>query len=214
MRFDLNGDPTFVEVVRRTRQSGTRRVQISGSTVSVHCRFPQSEGGVPEPGHVLSRHRMAAEAQAPGPDFRGMGGPHGDCGFRPLRVIVVGWRGATGGVRVQDGTVRRGHNRPDDRRLSGIAGDARRETRDGDIGRCRPEPNPTPRCARSGRSGAVQLPVRPNSPTQCRIVKEWEDILGIHPISVDDDLLELGASSLAVARLCSDSSGCSRSDCR
>ncbi len=41
----------------------------------------------------------------------------------------------------------------------------------------------------------------PALPTESRIVKEWEDILGIHPIGPDDDLFELGAPSLAVARL-------------
>jgi thioesterase domain-containing protein/acyl carrier protein len=41
----------------------------------------------------------------------------------------------------------------------------------------------------------------PGLPTDFRIVGEWEDILGIHPIGVDDDLFDLGASSLAVARL-------------
>lgn len=41
----------------------------------------------------------------------------------------------------------------------------------------------------------------PGFPTDLRIVKEWEEILDIRPIGLDDDLFELGATSLSVARL-------------
>ena len=41
----------------------------------------------------------------------------------------------------------------------------------------------------------------PGSPTEQRIINELKDILGIESIGPDDDLMELGAPSLAVARL-------------
>jgi thioesterase domain-containing protein len=41
----------------------------------------------------------------------------------------------------------------------------------------------------------------PSFPTELRIINELEDILGIHSIGADDDLMELGAPSLAIARL-------------
>jgi thioesterase domain-containing protein len=51
----------------------------------------------------------------------------------------------------------------------------------------------------SGRAPAEYRP--PRLPSELRIIKEWEEILGIHPIGLDDDLFELGATSLAVAQL-------------
>jgi hypothetical protein len=53
--------------------------------------------------------------------------------------------------------------------------------------------------ALAGRGQAEYHP--PRFPTELRILKEWEDILGIHPIGLDGDLFELGATSLGVARL-------------
>jgi thioesterase domain-containing protein/acyl carrier protein len=55
-----------------------------------------------------------------------------------------------------------------------------------------------------GVEPAVKAPAEyrpPGRPTEARITKEWEEVLGIHPIGLDDDLFELGATSLGVARL-------------
>jgi thioesterase domain-containing protein/acyl carrier protein len=41
----------------------------------------------------------------------------------------------------------------------------------------------------------------PRTPTELRVTKEWEEVLGIQPIGVFDDLLALGASSLTIAQL-------------
>jgi syringomycin synthetase protein SyrE len=41
----------------------------------------------------------------------------------------------------------------------------------------------------------------PRTPLELRVAKLWEDVLGIQPIRVKDDLLSLGASSLVIAQL-------------
>ncbi len=143
---------------------------------------------------------MATEAHARGSDIRGVGSPHRDGRFRPLGVIVVGRRRDTRCVRVQDRAVRRRHDCPDDHRLSRITRGACRESRDHVVVATSPaKPDAELRVESTSRDPSNFQP--PHSPTELRIVTEWEDILGIRPVGLDDDLFELGATSLAVARL-------------
>ena len=41
----------------------------------------------------------------------------------------------------------------------------------------------------------------PDRPTEARVLREWEEALGTGPIGPDDDLFDLGATSMVVARL-------------
>ena len=76
MRFDLGGDPTFVEVLRRTRRVALDAFKYQDLPFQVIADSPNLKAVSPQPGAVLPRHRMAAEAHAVGPDVRGVGGPH------------------------------------------------------------------------------------------------------------------------------------------
>ena len=153
MRFDLTRRSRLRRAGPEDAAGGAGRLQAPGSAVPGDRRFPQPEGGLAEPGAVLARHRMAAEARAAGPDLRGAGDPHRDVGFRPVGLDVGGGRGAAGGVRVQDRAVRRGDHRPDDRRLPGIAGSGSPRIPRRRSHPCRPRRGPAPARARSPAPG-------------------------------------------------------------
>ena len=57
---------------------------------------------------------------------------------------------------------------------------------------------PDPSTARPLLDGECRAP---RNPVEERLTRLWEDVLGVHPIGVQDDFFEWGGHSLAAARL-------------
>ncbi len=200
MRFDLRGDPSFVDVVRRTRQvvlgafryqdlpfqfiadsPNLKAVSLSRAMFSLDIEWPPKlrlPGLVSEPWAVRTKtadFELSISLWLDGEELRGVFEYktelfHADT----IARMIAEYRQLMELLAERPETA-----------VSRLP--ARTKS---DAGLLE---------GSSGQRPSIYRP--PNSPIQCRIVKEWEDILGIHPINVDDDLLELGASSLAVARL-------------
>ena len=200
MRFDLEGDPNFVELVRRTRRvvldafryqdlpfqfiadsPNLKMVSLSRAMFSLDIEWPPKlklPGLTPEPWAVRTETAdfdLSVSFWLDGEELRGV--------FEYKTELF------------EEGTI--AQIIADYRELLETL--AEKPESAISVLPARTKPDAEVREVSVNRGPSSYHP--PNSPTQCRIVKEWEDILGIHPINVDDDLLELGASSLAVARL-------------
>ncbi|HEX8212540.1 MAG TPA: amino acid adenylation domain-containing protein [Longimicrobium sp.] len=55
--------------------------------------------------------------------------------------------------------------------------------------------------APEARPALEEAPGAPDDPLELRMVEVWEEVLGVHPVGVDDDFFELGGNSLLSVRL-------------
>jgi thioesterase domain-containing protein len=200
MRLDLRGDPRCVELIRKTKRVALDAYKHQDLPVQVIADAPNLKAV------TLSRVLFSLDIEWPPK----LALPGLACEARAIRtetsdfdLFVSIWEEG-GGLRgvfeyktglFDEGTVERmiadyGNV------LAAIAEDPERTvsslpavSRPGAA-----EPAPL-----AGRGQAEYQP--PRFPTELRILKEWEEILGIRPIGLDDDLFELGATSLGVARL-------------
>jgi thioesterase domain-containing protein len=200
MRFDLRGDPGFVELVRRTRRvaldaykhqdlpflaiadsPNLKAVSLSRVLFSLDIEWP--------PKLMLSGLTSEARAMRTGTSDFDLSVSLWEDGEELQGVFEYKTE------LFDDGTVARVI--ADYRELlERLAGDPEAAISSlPAVG----SPGARGRAAAVERGPADYRP--PDIPTELRITKEWEDVLGIHPIGLDDDLFELGATSLGVARL-------------
>jgi len=59
---------------------------------------------------------------------------------------------------------------------------------------------PAPEPARYQR-GASRAPAAPRTPTEARMARLWEEVLGVSPVGLGDELFSLGGDSLLALRL-------------
>jgi thioesterase domain-containing protein/acyl carrier protein len=200
MRFDLSGDPTFVELVRRTRRVALDAYKNQDLPFLVIADSPSLKA-VP-----LSRVLFSLDIEW------------------PPKLELPGLTSEASAIRMEtvdfdltislwlEGEELRGvfeykTELFDDETIARMIADYREL-----LARLAEEPatalsalpDRTRRDADLRLAAAESVSTRyrpPALPTDYGIVREWEDILGVNPIGLDDDLFDLGASSLAVARL-------------
>jgi thioesterase domain-containing protein/acyl carrier protein len=200
MRFDLCGDPTFVEVLRRTRRVALDAFKYQDLPFQVIADSPNLRA------LSLSRVLFSVDIEW------------------PPKLTLSGLTSQAWAVRTDtadfDLTVSLWM---EDEELRGVFEYKTELFNEDTIARAtadylellatvadkpdtaistlpaRTKPDAESRVAPVGRHQSAYHP--PRSPTELRIINELEDILGIHPVGIDDDLFELGAPSLAVARL-------------
>jgi thioesterase domain-containing protein len=200
MRFDLRGDPTFAEVVRRTRKVTLDAFKFQDLPFQVIADSPNLK--------AVSLNRVLFSLDIEWPP----------------KLTLAGLRSEAWAVRTEtadfDLSVSLWLDRDE---IRGVFEFKTELFNDDTIARMiadycellkalaenpeiamsslpsRAKPDAELRMSTAGRNAPKFKP--PRSAIELKIVTEWEDILGIRPIGVDDDLLELGATSLAVARL-------------
>jgi thioesterase domain-containing protein len=200
MRFDLRGDPRFVELVRRTRRVALDAFKHQDLPIQVIADSPNLKAV------TLSRVLFSLDIEWP-PKLALSGLT---CEAQALRtgtsefdLSVSLW---------EDGAALRGvfeyktelfHEetvawliadyldvlealaQDPERTLSSLPAATR--------------PGMTERLAAVPRAPVVLR--APGTPTELRVLQEWEDVLGIQDLGLNEDLFELGVTSLGVARL-------------
>lgn len=206
MRFDLSGDPDFLELVRRTRRvaldafrhqdvplqrvadtPALRRVPLNRVLFSLDMPWP--------PALILPGLEVASHAV--------------ETGTSDFDLSVSMWEE---GGRL-DGTARYKSELFEEAQVDRLIERYRTllddltshperplSARPRHAGANRPvEDAAGARPAGPGPDGEPDL--MPRTPLELRVARVWEEVLGHAPIGVEDDLLGLGATSLAVARL-------------
>ena len=215
LRLDLRGDPPFVELVRQARRVALDAFKHQDLPFQMIADAPNL--GAVRLGRVLFSLDMV---WPPGLSLDGLA-----CTSRAIRtetsdfdLFVSIWE-EDGGLRgvleyktaLFDGETIERLIADYGRVLAAVAEDPERRisTLPGASGLVAGD-----RGARGSKSGMAEYQP-PRFPTRwLRVLEEWERILGIQPIGLDDDLFELGATSLGVARSRSGSAGSSTSSCR
>jgi thioesterase domain-containing protein/acyl carrier protein len=200
MRFDLHGDPTFLELLRRTRRvaldaykhqdlplqmivdsPNLNRVSLTRLLFSLDIEWPPR----------LDLRDLTSQALAVRP------------GTADFDLSVSLW---VDGDLVR-GVVEYKTELFDESTIARMIADYERVLENFALDPARPisslPPDPRPGVEPQAEPIDRQLSEYqpPQGPLELRLIKEWEDVLGIRPIGHRDDLFELGASSLAVARL-------------
>ena len=200
MRFDLDGDPTFAEVVQRTRRVALDAYKYQDVPFQVIADFPNLKAV------TLSRVLFSLDIEWP-PKLTLAGLASEAFAVRTetadFDLSVSLWQA---GDEIH-GAIEYKAELFDDDTISRMIGDYRQlleaVTSNPDIMisslPVRLKPDADLRPVSGDRATIVYQP--PMFPSELRIIKEWEDILGKRPIGLDDDIFELGASSLTVARL-------------
>jgi thioesterase domain-containing protein len=200
MRFDLEGDPTFAEVVRRTRRVALDAFKYQDVPFQVIADFPNLKAV------NLSRALFSFDIEW------------------PPKLTLAGLASEAWAVRTETadfdlsislwqagdeihGAIEYKAELFDDDTISRMIGDYRElleaVTSNPDIMisslpvRLKPDADLHP--ASNGQASVRNS--LPTVPSELRILRESEEILGKRPIGIDDDLFELGASSLTIARL-------------
>ena len=200
MRFDLTGNPTFVEVLRRTRRvaldafkyqdlpfqiiaelPNLRAVSLSRVLFSLDIEWPPTLAlaGLESQAWAVRTDTadfdLSVSLWLAGDEIRGVFEYKTDLfDEETIAQTIVDYKGL----------------------IATLAGNPEIALRSLPA-RARPDADLGVKSA--GRESSRCRP--PNSPTELRIVTAWEEILGIRPIGLDDDLFELGGTSLAVARI-------------
>ena len=210
MRFDLRGDPGFVELVRRTRRVALDAYKHQDLPFLVIADSPNLK--------VVSLSRVLFSLDIAWPPPLTLTGLNSEA--RAMRtetsdfdLSVSLW---------QDGEELRGvfeykTELFDEDTIARLIADYREL-----LERLADDPEAAisslPAVASRGTSQGVSLVERapaeyqpPRSPTELRILKELEDLLGTHPIGLDHDLFELGRRPWWSRGSRSGCSGCSRS---
>jgi thioesterase domain-containing protein/acyl carrier protein len=200
MRFDLEGDPTFAEVVRRTRRVALDAYKYQDIPFQVIADFPNLKAV------SVSRALFSLDIEWP-PKLTLAGLASEAWAIRTetadFDLSVSLWQA---GDEIH-GAIEYRADLFDDDTISRMIGDYRQlleaVTSDPDLLISSLPVHLKPDADLQPVSGDRATPVYepPNFPSELRIIKEWEDILGKRPIGLDDDIFELGASSLTVARL-------------
>ena len=200
MRFDLSGDPTFTQVLRRTRRVALDAFKYQDLPFQVIADSPNLK--------ALSLSRVLFSVDIEWPPKLALKGL--ECEAWAVRtdtadfdLTVSLWMEGEElrGVfeykteLFNDGTITRAI--ADYQELLATVAE-KPDTAISSLP-ARTKPDAEIRTVPLGRRQIAYHP--PQSPTELRIINELEDLLGIHPIGTEDDLLELGAPSLAVARL-------------
>ena len=200
MRFDLGGDPSFIELVRRTRRVALDAYKYQDLPFLVIADSPNLK--------AVSLSRVLFSLDIEWPPRLALPGLTSEArairtGLSDFDLSVSLW---------EEGQELRGvleykTELFDEDTIARLIADYR-----GLLERLADDPEAAlsslPGLAKPGAGGAIVEAERrpagyrpPEFPTEQRITGEWEELLGIHPIGLDDDLFELGATSLAVARL-------------